>query len=81
MALVSKTWFISNDDSPIKISTPDLMIPAFSLAISIKLFPRNFLWSNPILVITEIIGLIIFVASNLPPRPTSIITYSGFIFF
>ena len=25
MALVSKTWFISNDDSPIKISTPDLM--------------------------------------------------------
>ena len=51
-----------------------LKIPAFSRAISSIFFPRNSIWSKPILVmIVSFLFSIIFVASSLPPRPVSII--------
>ena len=54
------------------------MIPAFSQAIYSNVLPRTFTWSNPIDVIAVAIGVIKFVASNLPPSPTSIILISVF---
>ena len=51
-------------------------MPAFSFAISIKLLPKNSLWSNPIFVIRETRGFKIFVESNLPPKPVSITAIS-----
>ena len=56
-----------------------LIIPAFSFEISSMVLPRYWQWSNPIAVNPTTKGfLIIFVASNLPPRPTSRITKSQF---
>ena len=66
---LSVSWFFS----PIKTGVFFLIIPAFSLAIEVILSPRNFVWSYPMLVIIESKGCIIFVASSLPPNPTSII--------
>ena len=49
-----------------------LIIPAFSLAISLIVVPKNCSWSIEIGVIIVSAGfLITFVASNLPPSPTS----------
>jgi len=54
------------------------MMPHFSYAISSRVFPRNSIWSYEILVMIERIGVRIFVASSLPPIPTSITAYSQF---
>ena len=62
--------------SPITTAVPSLIIPAFSLAISSIVFPKNWVWSIEILVITETSGKIIFVESSLPPIPTSITAIS-----
>ena len=50
----------------------------FSAAICSSVSPRICVWSNPIFVMTDSNGVIIFVESNLPPRPTSIIAISTF---
>ena len=56
---------------------PGLMIPAFSLAISSIVPPSTFTWSRLIGVITETSGVMIFVESSRPPRPTSITLISA----
>ena len=48
------------------------IIPDFSIAIFLSDDPNISWWSNPIFVINVINGLTIFVESNLPPNPTSI---------
>src|SRR5208283_3122266 len=53
-----------------------LIIPAFSDAMSESEFPRNSVWSQLMLVITDTAGCIILVASSLPPMPTSTTTQS-----
>ena len=71
-ALCSNTERVSALHSPIITGTLCLMMPAFSLAIWAKVFPRNCVWSKLIFVITDSIGLMILVQSSLPPNPTSI---------
>ena len=70
-ALSINTCFISPSASPIRTGILGLMIPAFSLAISGKVFPKNCTWSKLIFVIILRSGVIIFVLSNRPPNPTS----------
>ena len=55
----------------ITVGIHDLIIPAFSAAISSRVFPKRFVWSKLIDVITDNIGVITLVESSLPPRPTS----------
>ncbi len=78
LAIFLKTGSVSVWISPITTGVFDLIIPAFSKAISAKLLPKNCVWSNPIFVITDSIGEIIFVESRRPPKPTSIIAKSTF---
>ena len=47
------------------------IIPAFCVAISSIVFPRRSVWSKSIVVIIEVEFFTIFVASNIPPKPTS----------
>ncbi len=56
--------------------TPGLAIAAFSRAISSTVSPRYFWWSSAIWVITDTNGVITFVLSSRPPRPTSITAMS-----
>ena len=50
----------------------------FMNAIFSIVSPKRLVWSRPILVITDKMGLIIFVLSNLPPNPVSIIAWSNY---
>ena len=65
--------------SPLKNVIFSLIIPAFSFAISDNESPNTFWWSYPTFVTRPINGDIIFVESNLPPKPTSIIAISIFL--
>ena len=57
---------------PITTGQKGFIIPAFSPAICLIVFPRNCSWSNETGVIIVRAGrAITFVASNLPPNPTS----------
>ena len=56
----------------ITTGTPGLIMPAFSPAISGRVLPSVFIWSNPIDAMTDTMGVITLVESRLPPRPTSI---------
>ena len=58
---------------------PGFMIPAFSLAIFSRVFPRSAIWSKEIFVITEAKGVIMFVESRRPPSPTSITAISTWL--
>ena len=53
------------------------MMPAFSTAISARLFPSSWVWSRLMGVITETRGETTFTASSRPPSPTSSTTISG----
>ena len=57
--------------------TLDFIIPAFSAAIFSNVSPNKFIWSKLMFVIKDTFGLITFVESNLPPKPTSIIATSS----
>ena len=63
---------------PITTGILGFIIPAFSNAMRSIVSPNIFVWSKLIEVIIDKIGVIIFVASNLPPRPVSIIAKSTF---
>ena len=57
---------------PTIIGQKGFIIPAFSPAIFLTVFPRNCSWSTETGVIIVRVGLVTtFVASNLPPNPTS----------
>ena len=47
-------------------------MPAFSKAISARVDPSNAQWSRPMDVTTDSTGVMMFVLSRRPPRPTSI---------
>ena len=54
------------------IGQKGFIIPAFSAAIFLTVFPKNCSWSIETGVMTVRAGCAItFVASNLPPNPTS----------
>ncbi len=59
--------------------TPSLMMPAFSKAIFSTVSPRYSVCSRLMLLITETRGVTTFVASNLPPIPTSKTAMSTFM--
>ncbi len=71
-AASANTFRTSPDASPITTGIPSLIIPAFSEAIFSRVSPRNCVWSNDILVIILIMGVMIFVLSSRPPSPVSI---------
>ena len=75
-AIVSNTIRVSGVVSPITTGTPFLIIPAFSIAICSSDVPRNWVWSMPILVIIDRIGVMMLVQSRRPPSPTSITAMS-----
>ena len=79
LAAFSKTGFVSRHGSPTITGTSSLMIPAFSKAIFSGVSPRIFIWSQPMLVITDSSRVIIFVLSSRPPRPVSMIAMSTFL--
>lgn len=79
-AFSKKTSFVSSSYSEITTGTFDLIIPAFSFAIFVNVSPKILIWSKPILVMTLNSGLIIFVESRRPPKPTSITATSTFSF-
>ena len=65
---------ITSNASPVAAvitGTPGFIMQAFSVAISLIFSPKYSEWSIEILVITEARGVITFVASHLPPIPTS----------
>ena len=72
-ALLIKTFSASGNCGANIIGTFGFMIPAFSFAIALIVFPNVSVWSRLILVITDTMGLRTLVASSLPPIPTSII--------
>src|SRR5690554_8202392 len=65
LAILLKTGVVSNWLSPITTGTASLIIPAFSVATAASVFPKNWVWSKPILVMTEISGVMILVLSSL----------------
>ena len=75
-AMVLRTLNASGDRTPVIQGTPGLMIPPFSCAIFRIVVPRICVCSNPIVVITETSGVMMFVASNLPPSPVSMTAIS-----
>ena len=77
-AFALKTICVSGTDSPITTGTRCLIIPAFSAAIAPSVLPRNWVWSSDILVIIDRIGVMMFVQSSLPPKPTSMMAMSTF---
>ncbi len=56
---------------------PARMMPAFSRPMLSRSGPRNSTWSMSMLVMTAQSASITFVASSLPPRPTSRIATSS----
>ena len=62
--------------SPTTRGIPFLMIPPFSTAICSTVEPKSCVWSRLMFVMTERIGVIILVLSNLPPNPTSTMAMS-----
>ena len=58
--------------SKMSAGTPFLKIPAFSFAMAGRVFPSSLVWSKSIVVTTDTSGVITFVLSSRPPRPTSI---------
>ena len=71
VAFCSKTGRVSCMASPITTGICCFMIPAFSPAIRASVLPRNCMWSKLMLVISDNIGVIMFVQSRRPPSPTS----------
>ena len=55
------------------------MMPAFSVAISASVCPKNCVWSRLMLVMIESSGRMMFVQSNLPPSPVSITATSTWL--
>ena len=76
LAFFSNTTFVSGVCSPITTAVLGFIIPAFSAAICSRVLPKNAVWSNPILVIMDSTGFIMFVQSNRPPSPVSITAIS-----
>ena len=75
-AIASKTGRVSGAVSPTTTGIPCLMIPDFSIAMSSSELPRNCVWSILMLVMTDKIGMMMFVQSRRPPMPTSITAIS-----
>lgn len=78
-AFLMNTGWVSSFHSPITTGIWGLMIPAFSSAISPSVFPRNWVWSKLMFVITDRIGVMMLVLSSLPPNPTSMTAKSTFV--
>ena len=78
LAFIVNTLFTAPDTFPTTTGTSSLIIPAFSLAILVSVWPRYCIWSKPILVITHRSGVMILVQSRRPPMPTSITATSTF---
>ena len=80
-AKVLKTFFTSGTCVAHKTGMPFFIIPAFSAAIFSSVSPKNSVCSSSIVFIIEICGFITFVASSLPPSPTSKTASSTFASF
>mmetsp|Transcript_39400 Transcript_39400/g.79564 ORF Transcript_39400/g.79564 Transcript_39400/m.79564 type:complete len:346 (-) Transcript_39400:458-1495(-) len=62
---------------PTTTGTPGFITPAFSSAISSTVSPRMRVWSSPMDVMTDTVGVTTLVASSRPPKPTSRTTTSA----
>ncbi len=71
LARCSNTLRTSPSASPTTTGVPDLMIPAFSRAMSAGVFPSSWVWSRDMFVITHMSGERMLVLSSRPPRPVS----------
>ena len=61
----------SSATTPLRTSTPGLMMPAFSAAIAASVSPSCLVWSRLMLVMIERHGVQTLVESSRPPSPTS----------
>ena len=75
-ATISITARASTGSSPTITGSPALRMPAFSYAMLASEFPRWRSWSNAMEVIAPTTGAMTLVASNRPPRPTSMTAVS-----
>ena len=78
-ATLSSTSSTSGLCRPVTTGTHRLMMPAFSPAIAVSVSPRKAWWSIEIEVIAATAGRTTFVASSLPPSPTSITARSAWL--